>query len=79
MTRQALYVKAIDLNPNDFTAYLLLANNLPPNGTVQLMNGTNMTQQALLNSATALNPALPAHVNLGAIVHANVGVQQSSA
>jgi hypothetical protein len=47
MTKQALYVKAIDLDPRCASAYYGLARTLPPESIIQLLDGTLMTWEDL--------------------------------
>ena len=49
MTQQQLYLKAIELDPDNSYAYHCLATTLPNEGSIQLLNGIHMTKQQLLN------------------------------
>jgi hypothetical protein len=56
MTRQQLYLKVIDLDPNFPNGYYELAVTLPRGGSIRLLNGTTMTQQQLYLQTIKLNP-----------------------
>jgi hypothetical protein len=51
MSKEQLYLKAIELEPGYGEAYSKLADTLPPGGSIGLNDGTSMTKEELYQKA----------------------------
>jgi tetratricopeptide (TPR) repeat protein len=57
------FLKAIDLDPENSSAYSCLGSMLPKNGSIRLLNGQVMSKQDLFLKALDLNPESSAAYN----------------